>query len=143
MSMEYNSNFILSQTAAADLVKCRFVGFDGNYCGANAKAKGVTKFDVASGGQASLINKGIAIVETAGTFDAGAPIASTSVGKAVQASSVTAGFTLASGSVTVLSTAAQPTVDCTVAGGVLPQIVNGYAGEASTASGKFVKVVLI
>lgn len=138
MNNTYTPFGTLSIEAAADLVAKRFIGFDGNYCGAGKKAAGVSESDTDDGDQIPVIASGVALVETGGTFDVGDPITSDADGKAVEAS--TFSITVPSGSTPVTSDAAQP--DLTLAGGVLPQAINGYAMEASTASGQFVQVLI-
>ena len=73
----------VNQTAAADLDKHRFVGFDGNLCGANAKALGVSETDTATGQQCPVIAVGMALVESAGAISAGDKVASDASGLAV------------------------------------------------------------
>ena len=73
----------LSITAAADLSKHLFAGFDGNICGANAKALGVIDADTKSGQQAPINALGVALVLSGGAIDLGAEVTSDADGKAV------------------------------------------------------------
>ncbi len=83
MEKTFKSALTVSVTAAADLVKHRFIGFDGDYCGANEKCYGVSEADTASGQQCPLTAYGEALVETAGAISQGAKVASDANGKAV------------------------------------------------------------
>ncbi|NLO90675.1 MAG: DUF2190 family protein [Elusimicrobia bacterium] len=116
---------VASIIAAVDLAAGRFVGFDGNLCGANAKALGVAEVDTAAGEAAPVQHSGIGLVVCGGSVSKGAALASDANGKAVTAAAVT--VSVPSGETAVLSAAAQPTLG--VAGGKLPQAVNGYALE--------------
>ena len=69
--------------AAANLEKQRFVGFDGNYCTANAKALGVCDVEIEAGQYAPAALFGILLVKTAGAITAGAKVASDATGYAV------------------------------------------------------------
>ena len=100
--------------AAADLVKHRFIGFDGNLCGANAKARGVSATDTKSGQMCPINIVGEVLVESGGVITAGAAIASDARGRAVAAES-----------------------------GYLPQALNGYAIDAATGAGEFIRVRLV
>ena len=126
--------------AAADMDNAaRFVGFDGNLCGAGAKCAGVIDTTYESGEQMNVVPYGIMLVETAGTFSLGAALVSDASGKALAATTFSA--TVPSGSTPVLSSGAQPAM--TLAGSVLPQAINGYAMEACTASGQKIQVRLV
>lgn len=142
--------------AAANLTAYRFAGYDGNHCGANAKARGIIQQDTAQGAYAPITVLGIDVVETGGVFSAGDPLASDSQGRAVKASDVSVSSVLTiettasipSGETPVTSTSANPALTAsstgsavnTVAGGALPVAINGHAQEASTGAGKFVRV---
>ena len=124
----------------ANLLKRRFVAMNGlGYCGANAKARGVTDdvCDLTAGVPGACFTKGTVFVEAGGDIAIGDPIVSTSVGKAIKGTAATA--TPASGATPVESTGAQPAIP--VAGGYLPQAINGYAVTAG-ADGDFVLVEL-
>jgi hypothetical protein len=125
--------------AAADLVKHRFIGFDGNLCAANAKARGVSAADTKAGQMCPINIAGEVLVETGGAITAGAAIASDATGKAVAATAFS--VTVPAGATAVTSTAAQP--DLTEAGGYLPQAVNGYAVDAAAGAGEFIRVRLV
>ncbi len=80
----YKSALNDSITAAAALTAKRFIGFDGNHCGANAKARGVSMFGTDSGEECALIALGYAIVTAGGAIAAaGTKVASDANGKAV------------------------------------------------------------
>jgi len=72
-----------SITAAAALTKLRFVGFDGNVCGAGAKALGVADADTASASQVPVNFSGILLVEAGAAINAGVDVDSDASGKAV------------------------------------------------------------
>jgi hypothetical protein len=124
--------------AAEAVVAKRFIGFDGYYCGAGAKAAGASEMEAAIGEQIPVNFAGIVLVESGGTFSIADAIVSDSTGRAVAATTFSALFP--SGSTPVLSDAAQP--DLNLAGGVLPQAINGHAMEAATASGQYVQIML-
>ncbi len=69
--------------AAANLEKQRFIGFDGNYCAANAKALGVCDVEIEAGQYAPVSLFGILLVQTAGAITAGNKVASDVTGSAV------------------------------------------------------------
>ncbi len=125
--------------AAADLVKHRFIGFDGNLCGANAKARGVSAADTKIGQMCPINIAGEVLVESGGAITAGAALASDASGKAVAATAFS--VTVPAGATAVTSAAAQP--DLTEAGGYLPQALNGYAVDAATGAGEFIRVRLV
>ncbi len=125
--------------AAADLVKHRFIGFDGNLCGANAKARGVSAADTKSGQMCPINISGEVLVESGGAITAGAALASDASGKAVAATAFS--VTVPAGATAVTSTAAQP--DLVEAGGYLPQALNGYAVDAASGAGEFIRVRLV
>ena len=62
---------ITSITAAADLVKHRFVKYDGNYASLGQRALGVCIADTKHGEQAPVCTHGIVLVETSASFVAG------------------------------------------------------------------------
>ena len=74
-----------SISAAANVVKHRFIGFDGNYCGADAKALGVSEVDTELSQKCPVIVTGIALVDSGGTISAGDPLVSDATGKALSA----------------------------------------------------------
>jgi len=139
----YNPVLAVSITAASDIQKARFTGFDGNLCSANAKAMGVSEASTKQGQQLPVIVYGIAIVETGGAISQGAAVASDSVGRAVAASAVTVTVTVPAGETTVQSTAAQPDLVESISGGTLPQAINGYALDAASGGGEFIRVKLV
>ena len=79
----YKPILIDSITAAGNLEKHRFVGFDGNHCTAGAKALGVCDVETESGQLAPIGVLGIFLVEAAGNITAGAAVTSDANGKAV------------------------------------------------------------
>lgn len=139
MEKTYFDVFTDTVRTAANVVKNRFIGFDGNYCAADAKAYGVSKMDVDSGQNAPVIVIGVAIVEAAGIINAGDSVVSDATGKALAATDVS--VSVPSGATPVTSTGAQPAL--TVAGGALPQPINGFALDASTGAGDLIRVKLI
>jgi len=178
----YCQDTVFSKLAAAAIPQSRFVGFDGNLCGAGAKALGASLRAVNSGEQIPVATYGPVVIESGGQFSAGDPIMSDALGKAVKATNfgVTSTPTVSvestldidvtpdidvsipTGATPVTSTGAQPTltvsasataagtatnevtasVSNALAGGVLPQAVNGYAVDASGGTGEFVRIVL-
>lgn len=132
-----------SITAGADIPKSRFIGFDGGLCAANTKALGVSEVDTKQGQQLPVIVYGIAMVETGGAVSAGSAVTSDSSGRAVAASNVTVTVTVPAGETSVTSNAAQPDLQESISGGVLPQAINGYALDSATAAGKFIRVRLV
>lgn len=135
----FKPGVVESIEAAADLDKNIFVGFDGDKCGADARALGVLQEDVDSGEQASVIVTGIALVLSGGVISVGDPLASDANGKAVTATDVS--VTIPADSTPVTSDAAQPTL--VVAGSVLPQVINGYALDAASGAGELIRVLLV
>lgn len=125
--------------AAADLVKSRFIGFDGNLCGANAKARGVSAADTKNGQMCPINFSGEVLIESGGVVAASNPLASDANGKAVAATAFS--VLVPAGATAVTSTAAQP--DLTEAGGYLPQALNGYAIDAASGAGEFIRVRLV
>lgn len=92
---------ITSINAVADHTssKNKFIGFDGNLCGANAKALGVCNANTAINNQMPVMAKGIALVLSGAAVSVGAKIASDANAKAVTYSTGEHnGFTLDSAS---------------------------------------------
>ena len=69
--------------SAVNIDKQRFIGFDGNYCAANAKALGVSDVEIEAGQFAPVAINGILLVKTAGAISNGAKVASNENGFAV------------------------------------------------------------
>jgi len=147
---------IESIVAGSNLLKHRFVGFDGNYCVADAKALGISDVDSNSGEMCPVVLSGIMLVESAGVIAVGDPLASSGTGadagRAVKATvlAVTSAITssVEAGATPVTSTAANGEVVTstsvnTVAGGVLPQAINGYALDTASGAGEFIRVKLV
>lgn len=133
---------VITIVPTAALAKRRFVGMTGvGYCGALGKALGVTPddYDLEADVAGACITEGIVFVEASAAISAGAAVASAANGKAVAASTMTA--TVPSTGTTVTSSSAQPAM--TIAGSVLPQAINGYALDAASADGDFIRVKLV
>jgi hypothetical protein len=144
--------------AAAAIVARRFIGVDGNLCGANAAAWGVSELATASGEQIPVITHGIALVESGGVIVAGNLVVSDSTGRAVAATTFAAAapavdaskLSVASGATPVTSTAANGASLITAApgflaapaltGSALPQVINGMALDAAGGAGEFIRV---
>lgn len=127
-----------SLKAAATVVRNRFAGFDGNYCGAGERPLGVFADDTPSGEYAPVDVVGITLVISGGAITAGAPVASDADGYAVAAAA--ASVAVPAGSTPVTSDGAQPTLE--VSGGYLPEAVAGYALDAATDAGEIIRVRL-
>lgn len=95
----YTPLLIQSVKAAADLEQHRFVGFDGNYCAAGAKAYGVSDVSTAKGQLAPVALFGNLLVIAGGAITAGDAVASDSDGKAIKAegNAIVNGYALDSG----------------------------------------------
>ncbi len=139
MELTYYDLLTISIKAVADTARRKFIGHDGALCGANEKALGVSKHDASAGEQLPVMVYGIAIVTAGGAISAGAPVASNESGLAVAADAVTAA--VPEGATPVTSSGAQP--DLTVAGGKLPQTINGYALDEASGEGDLIRVKLI
>lgn len=79
----YKPILIDSVKVAEDIVKQRFIGFDGKYCMAGAKAYGVSDVGTDAGQYAPVAISGILLVEAGGPIAAGTAITSDNEGKAV------------------------------------------------------------
>lgn len=79
----YKPLLIDTLKAAVNLEKQRFIGLDGNYCGANAKAYGISDVEIEAGQYAPIAVIGILLVQTGGTITAGTRVASDANGNAV------------------------------------------------------------
>lgn len=80
----YKPLLIDSVKVSADLEEHRFVGFDGNYCSAGAKALGVVDAATSKGQYAPVGLIGIFLVEAAEDIAIGDEIASDDSGKAIK-----------------------------------------------------------
>lgn len=134
----------INATFASIVVKRRFVSLSmtaAEYCGAGAKCLGVSPddYDIAAAETGAVITKGIAFVEASAAISVGAAIKSTSTGKAVTAVTLTA--TVPGSGTDVTSSSAQPAM--TIAGSVLPEVILGYALDAASADGDFIRVMLL
>lgn len=92
---------VTSINAVADHTssKNKFIGFDGNLCGANTKALGVCYANTSLNNQMPVLSKGIALILSGAAVSVGAKIASDANGKAVTYSTGEHnGFTLDSAS---------------------------------------------
>ena len=72
-----------SVKAAVDIEKFRFIGFDGNYCSANAKALGISDVETEQGQYAPVALNGILLVAAAGSITVGSKVASSDGGYAI------------------------------------------------------------
>lgn len=81
----YKPLLIDSVKAAVDLQEHRFVGFDGHYCSAGAKALGVIDVSTSKDQFAPVALFGILLVQAGGTVTAGEAVASDAEGRAVKA----------------------------------------------------------
>lgn len=79
----YKPLLIDSIKAAVNVEKQRYIGFDGNYCAANAKALGVSDVEIEAGQFAPVAVSGILLVKTAGAITKGSKVASDLNGFAV------------------------------------------------------------
>lgn len=76
----YKPLLIDTVKAAVNIDKQRFIGFDGNYCGANVKAYGVSDVEIEAGQYAPVALFGILLVKTGGAITAGTRVASDASG---------------------------------------------------------------
>lgn len=83
MERTYKPLLMDSIKAAVDIEKQRFIGFDGDYCAANAKALGVSDVEIEANQYSPVALFGILLVQTAGAITAGDKVASDADGKAV------------------------------------------------------------
>lgn len=90
----YNPLSITTVKATTDINQQRFIGFDGSYCTAGAKALGVCDVDTEKGQKAPVATIGTLLVECGGTIAIGDSVASDSDGKAVKltASAISNGY---------------------------------------------------
>lgn len=82
MGLTFSPGVRLTVLAAEAIPKQRFVGFDGNLCGAGAKALGASEIDFGSGEYAGVIGTGSVIVEAAEAIAVGGGVESDADGKA-------------------------------------------------------------
>jgi len=129
---------ITSITAAANLTKNLFIGFDGNLCSANAKALGVSNADTNSGNQVPIMVHGIALVKSGAAITAGNAVVADASSKAVPATAFSA--TVPGSGTTVTSSSAQPAM--TLAGSVLPQAINGHALDSAGGADELIRILL-
>lgn len=83
MTKLYKPLLIDSIKAQTDLLKQRFISFDGNLCAAGAKAYGICDVEIESGQFAPAAILGILLVEAGGAVAAKAKITSDASGRAV------------------------------------------------------------
>lgn len=81
----YKPLLIDSVKAAVDLLEHRFVGFDGHYCSAGAKALGVIDVSTSKDQFAPAAIFGILLVQAGGTVAVGDAVASDADGRAIKA----------------------------------------------------------
>jgi len=79
----YKPGLMESVKAAVNIEKQRFIGFDGNYCGENLKALGVSDIETEQGQYTPVVINGILLIKTAGAITAGNKVASDANGYAV------------------------------------------------------------
>ncbi len=156
----YKSGVVGSILAAAALATRRFIGFDGNLCGAAAKALGVSEVSTAIAEYCPVVETGEALVESGGILAIGDPLVSDSTGRAVKATIFAAAapavdatkLSVASGATPMTSTAANGAVIASttgfltapvLTGSTLPQAINGYAMDVAGGAGEFVRVKLV
>jgi hypothetical protein len=74
----------LTFVAPGTIYAKRFIGYDGNLCGAGLKAAGVACFDAGAGEMVTVYGPGnVVLVVAGGAFSAGSRLASDANGKAV------------------------------------------------------------
>lgn len=129
--------------AQANLVKHRFIGFDGNYCAANAKSLGVSQADIEQNQQCPVVVTGIALIESGGVISAGNALVSGTNGVALAATNLGIAVTVPEGSTPVTSDAAQPNLTETITGSVTPQAINGYALDDASGTGETIRVKVV
>jgi len=158
-----NDGPIISITAAAALVARRFIGADGNYCGADLKATGVSELATALGEQCPVRISGIAVVEVGGAITVGAneiPVKSDSTGRAVVAPALAAaapvvdasklsidtgatGMTSSAANGGVITAASGLLAAPALTGSVMPEAISGWAINVGTfAAGDFISIKL-
>jgi len=140
----------ISLEAAAAVTAKRFVGYDGQHCGAGKKAVGVAYFDAALGEQITLYGRGNVVEVTAGSggLAVGDRVASDANGKGVTAAALAAAapvvdetkatidstkLTVDSGATPVTSTAANGAVITAAADAV--QIAAGFLAAPVLSGG--------
>lgn len=127
----------LSCIATAAVAQYRGVDFsDVQIAVAGAKPKGISKRPAAIGEPFECVSYGTATCEAGAAIAKGAALTMDATGRVVTASNVI----IAAGATAVTSAAANGAG--TIAGGVLPQFVVGYALEAAGAAGAFIEVLL-
>lgn len=149
--------------AAAALVARRFIGVDGNLCGAGLRALGVSELATAIAEQCPVITDGIALVEAGGAIVVSTnpiPVKSDSTGRAVAAAVFAAAAPVVDDSKLTIDSGATPMTSSAANGGlitaasgllaasvlsgsVLPEAINGWVIDIGTfAAGDFVRVKL-
>lgn len=83
MEKLYKPLLMDSIKAEVNIEKQRFIGFDGNYCNANAKALGVSDVEIEQGQFAPVAINGILLIKTAGAITKGSKVASNANGFAI------------------------------------------------------------
>lgn len=129
----------ISVKALVTIAAGLFVGLDGGICAAGKKALGVSEVAADQYEQISPIQSGVVLVTSGAAVTAGDAVVSDAAGKAVPATAVT--VTIPADSTPVTSDAAQPTL--VVAGGLLPQAINGYAIDTASEEGETIRVKLV
>lgn len=83
MERTYKPLLMDSIKVHSNIKEQRFIGFDGNYCQAGAKALGVSDVDIQAEQYAPVALFGILLVKTGGAVAAGDKVTSDDNGKAV------------------------------------------------------------
>jgi hypothetical protein len=133
--------------ASGAVSRNRFIGFDGALCAANARALGVSDYAVADGGDLAYKFGGIVLVESGGALSAGNAVVAggtgADAGRAVAATTFSVTSSVDADSTPVTSTAANgEIITNTLAGAVLPQVINGYVLDDASGAGELVRVLL-
>lgn len=148
-----------SLTAAADTDPNLFIDFSGAVCGTQGmKPLGVSEVKTLSGEQLGVICQGIAVVLSGGAITKGVAVITNNAGKAIAASALACAtttttdgtVTVPSGATPVTSDAAQPTLvvdlasdsTSTLSGAVPPDEIVGYALDAASGAGEYIRVLL-
>ena len=96
----YQPILIHSIKAKTDIVQHRFIGLDGGYCSAGAKALGVSDVDIEKEQQLPVAVLGCLLIQAGGTIAVGDSVSSDENGKAIKTtdSAIVNGYALDSGS---------------------------------------------
>jgi hypothetical protein len=126
-----------SIVAATAITEFRAVDYAGNQAAAQGIAvRGISKFAQTVGNYVTIVEKGSAIMETGGAFNAGDPIICDNQGRAIKANPLA----IAAGATAVTSAAANGANDIT--GSDTTELKIGRAITPSTAAGQFAEILL-